>query len=134
MTVPPDYASQLGDQGYLLLRRLIDPEYFAGIMCRVEQAVDRRARKLRDEGAITDIHEDEPILYRWQRIYADMGNYQARRSWDEDIISSELHDLMRHPSLLDVLEQLIGPEILATGMFALRPKVPHDKRTEVLWH
>jgi len=74
---------------------------------------------LHDEGAITDLHEDAPILYRWQRIFADMGNHQRRRSWDEDIISEELFELMRHPALLDVLEQLIGPEIQATGMFAL---------------
>ncbi len=32
------------------------------------------------------------------------------------------------------MEELIGPKIIATGLIALRPKVPQDKRTTVLWH
>jgi len=126
--------TQFNDKGFLLLRGLIEPEFFQGLLKCVAEAVDKRARRLYEQGKIRDIHRDKPLGTRWQHVYAEMGNYQKRRSWDEDVLTKELFDLMRHPALLNVLETLIGPEIQATGMFALRPKVPHDKRTEVLWH
>jgi len=133
-TASVDYVDQFERDGYLLLRGLIEPSFFAGLLGRVEAAVDQRARQLYEEGEITDLHEREPLMYRWQKIFQDMGNFQKRRSWDEDVISQELFDMMRHPALLDVVEALVGPEIQATGAIALRPKVPNDKRTTVLWH
>ena len=128
------YKSQFEREGYLLLRGLLPPNDLAGLMGRVEEAVDRRTRSLFDQGKITDLHENEPLAYRWQRVFEDMGGFQQRRSWDEDVISEELFEIMRHSRVLDVLENLIGPEIIATGLIALRPKVPQDKRTTVLWH
>lgn len=121
-------------KGYLLLPNLIEPAIIEGMLGRVADAIDLRARKLYDKGKITNLHEDLSPSLRWQRIFQDMGNFQMRRSWDEDVISEELHTLMTLPALLDVLESLLGPEIQATGLIALRPKVPNDKRTTVLWH
>jgi ectoine hydroxylase-related dioxygenase (phytanoyl-CoA dioxygenase family) len=128
------HQDTLERDGYLLLRGLLDRSIIDGVLRRVEDAVDLRAQKLHEDGAITDLHQDAPVIYRWQRIFQDMGNYQSRRSWDEDVISEELYTLMAHPPLRDVLEPIVGPNITATGLIALRPKVPNDKRTTVLWH
>jgi len=134
MDEPAKHLTRFEEDGYLLLRGLLQPLAFQGLLSRVEEAVDRRTRALYDEGKITNLHENESLQHRWQRVFEDMGGYQSRRSWDEDVITEDLFALMRQPALIDVLEELIGPEIIATGLIALRPKVPQDKRTTVLWH
>jgi ectoine hydroxylase-related dioxygenase (phytanoyl-CoA dioxygenase family) len=134
MSDQSQHRRRFEEDGYLLLPGLLHSSNFQGLMARVDEAVDRRTRTLYDEGMISNLHENESLEHRWQRVFEDMGGTQSRRSWDEDVISEDLYGLMRQPALLDVLEQLIGPEIIATGLIALRPKVPQDKRTTVLWH
>ncbi len=41
---------------------------------------------------------------------------------------------LRHRPLLDCIEDLIGPEIVATSIYRVRPKVPSYPRGEVPWH
>ena len=41
---------------------------------------------------------------------------------------------LRHPALIDCIEDLIGPEIMATSIYRVRPKVPGYPRGEVPWH
>lgn len=38
------------------------------------------------------------------------------------------------PALLDIVESLIGPEILAHPQYALRAKMPAHEETVVPWH
>ncbi len=104
MNEPAKHLTRFEEDGYLLLRGLLQPLAFQGLLSRVEEAVDRRTRTLYDEGKITNLHENESLQHRWQRVFEDMGGYQSRRSWDEDVIIEDLFDLMRQPALLGVQE------------------------------
>ena len=46
----------------------------------------------------------------------------------------EIFRLICHPKLLDVAESLCGPELIASSVYRLRPKLPGDPRGEVPWH
>jgi phytanoyl-CoA hydroxylase len=50
------------------------------------------------------------------------------------VVTEDLFRLIAHHLILDELEPIMGPEIEASGGIAVRPKLPHDKRTTVLWH
>ena len=39
-----------------------------------------------------------------------------------------------HPAILDIVESLIGPEILAHPQFNIRPKLPNQDTSVVPWH
>ena len=41
---------------------------------------------------------------------------------------------LRHPSLIDCVADLIGPDIVATSIYRVRPKVPGYLGGEVPWH
>jgi hypothetical protein len=45
-----------------------------------------------------------------------------------------MYDLITHPRLLDVLECLVGPEIVGSSVYRIRPKVPGLDRGVVPWH
>ena len=122
------------EDGYLLKRRLVEPQILAGVIRRIEDVVDRKAHELKNAGQITDLHASAPFEQRWALIVRDSGGKQELRSWDEDVVSPELFKLLSEPSILDVVQLFVGPEVLATGMIAVRPKIPLDKRTTILWH
>ena len=129
-----DTQSRFEQEGYLLLRDVVPVEALRGVMEAIVEAVDRRVQNLHGEGTIHDPCVDAPFHLRWQRIMEQVGIEQTRRSWDDEVVCPALFQLMSHPSILKVVEPLIGPEIIATGIIAVRPKIPHDKRTTVLWH
>ena len=43
-------------------------------------------------------------------------------------------DLWAHPKVLDVLEQILGPEIVGHGTWNIRVKIPKHGPEVVGWH
>ncbi len=46
----------------------------------------------------------------------------------------ELLSLLRHPNLLSLVKDLLGPDIIGSSVFRIRPKVPYHERGEVPFH
>ena len=46
----------------------------------------------------------------------------------------ELLNLLRHPNLLSLVTDLLGPDIIGSSVFRIRPKVPRHEHGEVPWH
>ena len=53
---------------------------------------------------------------------------------DSRVVLPSFFYLMRTPRLLDIVEALVGPEIIASSVYRLRPKVPTHKQSAVPWH
>eukprot|EP01047_Picozoa_sp_COSAG01_P063515 COSAG01_NODE_8243_length_2858_cov_7.332004_1_plen_759_part_00 len=47
---------------------------------------------------------------------------------------NELLQILRHPSLLSLVRDLVGPDILGSSVYRIRPKLPHYERGEVPFH
>ena len=120
--------------GYTLFRGLLAPDDLDPVLGVILAAAARLIHDLYEQGRLPSRFAAEPSLVRWQHAVAALGGEHERRSWDADVVTPELHALMAHPRVIDVVESLIGGEIEATGMIAVRPKIPNDKRTTVLWH
>ena len=43
-------------------------------------------------------------------------------------------DFLRHPPLLSCIERLVGPEIIGSSVYRIRPKLPRWDHGEVPWH
>jgi hypothetical protein len=54
--------------------------------------------------------------------------------WNGTLAGPAVFDLIRHPKLLDIAEQLCGPELIASSVYRLRPKVPGHRNGPVPWH
>ena len=122
------------DEGYVLLRGLLDPGDVKPVLRVTLEAANRLIDDLFEQGQLPSSFVSEPNADRWQCAVGALGGEHERRSWDADVVSAELHTLMSNPRMVEVGETLIGGEIEATGMIAVRPKIPNDKRTTVLWH
>lgn len=141
-TLTPDQVHQLESEGYLLVKRALDPELdiepvereFAGIL-------DRLANRLRDEGKIATTHADLPFEERFIAIAAASpepimasfdialpnGGFTAETPIN---CGPNTFAFLRSPRILDLMEPLIGGEIFCNPVQHTRIKLPPSVHAE----
>lgn len=120
-------------QGYVILPGFLEQDVVASARAALATLVEQHARRLLQEGTITDDLADAPFETRLLQLYA------GRLSDAPVLFRPELHlagmyPLFFHPRLLDVVEAFLGSEIRLYPNYSARPKYPDCKATEVLWH
>ena len=137
-------AEQIGfykDQGYLLVEDVIPVEDIQLLISELNETVDQNARKAQANGELSELFEDEPFECRLARIVESVTD--PSESSFTDTLFDGLHGklktdgmfaVMTHPAILDIVESLIGPEILAHPQFNIRPKLPNQDTSVVPWH
>ena len=135
-TVMPLSAEQMerfDRDGYLVVDRLFSDEELAPLIDEICAEVDVRARHLHAQGVITDLCEGEPFESRLARLN-DQTPVLARQIWNGILNGPAVFDVIGHPRLLNVAEQMCGPELIASAVYRLRPKVPSHELSAVPWH
>lgn len=124
---------EFNENGFAILQDVFEPMTLQSVKKECEALVDALARQRRAEGKLTDMHAGAPFEARLIRLYEDYPDENPT------IFRSELHRegffrMFAHPTLLELARTLLGPEIRLYPNYSVRPKLPENKRTEVLWH
>lgn len=131
--------SQFDDEGYLVLRDFFDPGAdLDPIITEYEGVLDRLAERLAVAGEIKSTHADADFSERLIRICEESGRIHAQ-SFDFSLPQRNIQadtpiwtgpavfNLLRHGRLLDLIEELIGPEIFANPIQHVRLKLPEAR-------
>src|SRR5579862_6276107 len=135
-----DQIAQFHDQGYLVVQDLFPPSELAPLRREIAEIVGTVAARLYAEGRITELHWEAGFETRLALLVAGQPEL-----WDEYRRAIEgraggghagraMYDLIVHPRLLDAMEDLVGPEIVGSSVYRIRPKLPRHIRGEVPWH
>jgi phytanoyl-CoA hydroxylase len=110
--------------GYLKAEGVFDAEEDLGPVIRAyEEEVDRRARALRAEGRLSSLYEGEDFAHRLARIAAEVP--EAAQALDIYLVRHPaMFRFLCHPKLHDLVESLIGPEIMCHPCQHLRAVAP----------
>ena len=128
-------------EGYLLVEDVIPVEDLQLLISELNDTVDQNARKAQEQGELSELFEDEPFERRLARIVESVAD-PSDTSF-ADTLFQGLHGKLKtegmfavqtHPAILDIVESLIGPEILAHPQFNIRPKLPNQDTSVVPWH
>ena len=123
------------EEGYLLVDDAIDPAVLRPFCAELDQNVDAFARAALADGRLSDAHEDEPFERRLHVLalqlddpapLLDLGRGKQR--------TAGMFRIYTDPALVDIVESLIGPEILAHPQFNVRAKRPYQDEGVVPWH
>lgn len=129
------------DQGYLLVEDVIPVEDLQLLISELNETVDQNARNAQARGELSDLFEEEPFERRLARIVESVAD-PSDTSFSDTLFEG-LHGKLKtegmfavqaHPAILDIVESLIGPEILAHPQFNIRPKLPNQDTSVVPWH
>ncbi len=135
----PQQVRQFQEDGYLIVRNRLCDESIRPLMDELEQKVDDLASAAVDQGLI-DGGNTFPSAPFAQRL-AQLSQACSDRDWiwrqfhsHGKYKSPGIFRLRTAPELLDIVESLIGPEILAHPQYALRVKLPEYDFAVVPWH
>jgi ectoine hydroxylase-related dioxygenase (phytanoyl-CoA dioxygenase family) len=138
---PAQRSAYLRD-GFLIVDGVLPTPVLDTLIAELEETVDRNARAAIEQGLLSDPCEAEPFPRRLARLVtassdpvaADRPSSPLFRDLQGKRRSPAMFALITHPALLDVVESIIGPEILAHPQFNIRAKLPEQDRSVVPWH
>ncbi|XP_071493910.1 phytanoyl-CoA dioxygenase domain-containing protein 1 homolog [Diadema antillarum] len=124
---------QYFDEGFVVVPNFFKPEDLDPVREGVKYLVNQLVNKLYDAGKIKDKHEDVGLFQRFTLIekqFPGAGVLMHKAG----ILPQSFRDLWSHDHLLNVMEQLIGPNIAGHPVWNLRVKTPQNEESVVPWH
>ncbi len=131
---------QFHDEGYVVVPDVFLDSDLEPLRQEISKTIDSTVQLLIAEGKLANSHEGEGFYTRLTRLLSD--HPELATTFFKAIegkhgggnTSTALFDCLTHPSLLDAMEDLVGPEIVASSIYRIRPKVPQLGRGVVPWH
>lgn len=129
---------QFDEEGFILIRGLLEPERdIKPVFDEYAGVLDRLANELYEAGEIKSRYEDLDFSDRMIACYRDSGRVlsqyfdcslpQAGTTESSPIwVGPEVFGALRNETLLDVVEDLIGPEVYSNPVQHIRIKPPQD--------
>ncbi|MBZ5563848.1 MAG: phytanoyl-CoA dioxygenase family protein [Acidobacteriia bacterium] len=97
------------EEGYLIIERLFDDTELQPVIEEISADLDPRCRAAVAAGQLSRTYEEYDFEHRLAHV--DAENQEISKSmWDMKVVLPSFFGLMTNPKLLDVAEQLCGPE------------------------
>jgi len=119
--------------GYLVVADLFTDADLQPVIDEITAEIDRRARELVATGDLSRTYVEYGFETRLAHISRETDKV-ALSLWNGSLSGPAFFDLIRHPKLLDIAEPFCGPEIIASSVYRLRPKIPNYAYGAVPWH
>lgn len=130
---------QFHDDGFLFVRDLLPNPVLQPLIDELARKVDKGTEAAVKHGILapSDTYDNEPFETRLGRVSSacsDPNWIWQNYFRDQKVRTAGMFTLRTAPALLDVVESLIGPEILAHPQFNYRAKLPNQDITVIPWH
>ncbi len=131
-----DQLSAYLDDGFLLLQDVLSPADLQPLIDDITAGIDRKAREAVSEGKLCDPSEGAPFDRQLTRISdaTDDPSEIEREVTGKRLKTAGMFSLITCPAILDIVESVIGPEILAHPQFNCQAKMPNEARSQIPWH
>lgn len=131
----------LRELGYTVVDGIFDDDVIDAVREELRAVIDGHIRAMVAEGLLATPYTElgfDRQLAQVAAIDPELGREVIRRLWagggDGSHMGPAIFDLMLYPRLLDAMEQVLGPEIVAASVYRVRPKVPGFAKGAVPWH
>jgi len=119
--------------GFFVVRGLVEPACLAAVRCECEALVEELAGRLKAEGKVSDTFAGASFSERMSLLYREIPG-ESPTTFRQELHREGFFGLFAHPRLLEMAEAHLGPELRLYPNYSVRPKLPGNRRTEVLWH
>src|ERR1017187_6957409 len=120
-------------EGYVVVDRLFTDAELQPVIDEISSDLDKRCREAVAAGTLSRTYEEYDFEHRLAHVNAENADI-SKSMWDMKLALPSFFSLMTNPKLLDVAEKIGGPELIASSVYRLRPKVPSHSWSPVPWH
>ena len=120
-------------EGFLAIEDVFPEADLQPVIDEITEEVNRRAGKLVEEGALSRTFA-EAGFERQLALISQETDELAVSIWNGVLSGPGIFQMLSHPKLLDIAEAFCGPEIIASSVYRLRPKIPNYGYGAVPWH
>src|SRR5579871_1192990 len=128
-----EQVRQFHEEGFLVVEDLIPESILAAMEQGITDQIDRLANDLVRTGELSSTYSEAPFTTRLTKITSET-NRVIRQITDGALAIPAIFEMIRCEPLLDVAESLCGPELIASSVYRLRPKLPNYGPGVVPWH
>lgn len=121
------------EKGYLVIPDFFTKEELDDCRKTTEELVDNLAKKLFEAGKIKDLYEKCGLFKRLIKIEEDFPGANVILHKVPNMPMG-YRKLWSNERLLNLVEQIIGPDIAGNPVWNLRTKTPQNEATTVPWH
>lgn len=124
------------ENGYLLVEDLLPLADLQSLIDEISEVIDREARGAYAAGRLRSLFEDEPFDRRMTSLRQAMGGSSdiGQAVMGKRHRTAGMFKVVAHPAILDIVESVIGPEVLAHPQFNCQAKMPREEKSKVPWH
>ena len=124
------------DDGFLLLEDALSPVDLQPLIDDITAEIDRKTREALSDGKLSDPFEDAPFDRRLACLCDAMDDASEIETavTGKRLKTAGMFGVITHPAILDIVESVIGPEILAHPQFNCQAKMPNETRSQIPWH
>eukprot|EP00058_Branchiostoma_floridae_P004960 XP_002590448.1 hypothetical protein BRAFLDRAFT_86337 [Branchiostoma floridae] len=121
------------DEGFVVVRDFFTPEELQPVRDAIAYLMDDLADRMFQAGLIKNKHENANLFERLILLEKEYPGISVILHKTPKLPQG-FRDLWAHDRLLNVMEQLVGPEIAGHPNWNLRPKTPQNQQMDVPWH
>ena len=128
---------QFQKQGYLVKEGVYTNTDLQPLRQGLTETVQDKCDQLIAEKQLDRDFAEASFKTRLARLYRhnpNAGHQVLMSIWSGRFHGAGMLKALRHPPLVDCVADLIGPDIVATSIYRVRPKVPGYLGGEVPWH
>ena len=133
MTLDAEQLDFFEREGYLVVPNAFDPVGLQPAITEITSVIHERATEAVVRGDLSHPYEDEPFETRLWKIHQEC-EYLYWSLLGRTLEARGIFPLITNSALLDLAEAIVGPEIIASAVYVLRPKLPGHWHGEVPWH
>ena len=119
--------------GFLLVPDLFTPGDLQPVIDEIAGKVDTLAKTLQRDGRLKNLHAAAGFFERLTLIERDCPGASVMFHTNGSL-EPALAALWSHPRLLNIMEQLLGPEVAGHPVWNIRSKTPDNPLATVPWH
>jgi len=124
---------QFEEDGFLIVRDFFRPAELAPVIAWIDQRVDDLANRLHDAGKIRNRYVGDGFETRLTNLEREFPG-AAVLLHIGGVLGQPLADLWGSKKLLDMIEQILGPEVAGHPVWNVRSKTPNNPLLTVPWH
>lgn len=134
MRLSPEQLDAFHRDGFIIIDDVFATEDLAPLIVEINGLVGSLAERLEEAGLIDDKAETDGFTTRLVELQSRWPGAATLLHAQAGVMGPELARIFAHPTLLDIMEQLLGPEVAGHPVWSLRPKTPLNPLATVPWH